>query len=110
MVESVRKAAYDAKDMRKRALPCIVEEIAPYYFKRITTLRIIVIMTVERVDVPLVHGFEAVFIPGGLRECAISPLVNAALYLITSGAGLASNLKTLGYVIKPYRREYEGHG
>jgi hypothetical protein len=44
MFEGVRKPTYDARDKRKRALPCIAEEFAPYYLKRITTLRIIVIM------------------------------------------------------------------
>jgi len=62
----------------------------------------------ECADVPLVYDFEALFIPIGVGACAISPLVDAALYLITVGARLAC--KTLGHVIKPYRREYEGHG
>jgi len=49
----------------------------------------------ERVDVPLVHVFEALFIPFGLRACAISPFLNAALYLITVGTGLASKTLTV---------------
>jgi hypothetical protein len=57
---------------------------------------------------PLVDAFEATFIPIGLRACAISPLLNAALYLIMVGARLAPEM--LGRVIKPYHREYEGHG
>ncbi len=83
--------------MREGVLPCIVEEIAPYHLKRITILRIIVVMKFsECLDVPLVYGFEALFIPIGVGACAISPLVDAALYLITVGARLAS--KTLGCV------------
>jgi hypothetical protein len=86
-----------------------VEEIVPYHLKRVTILRIIVIVKLsECVDVPLVYVFEAPFVPIGGGACAISPLVDATLYLITVGARLVC--KTLGHVIEPYHREYESHG
>jgi hypothetical protein len=62
----------------------------------------------EGVGVPLVYVFELLFIPIGVGACTISPLVDAALYLMTVGARLAG--KTLARVIKPYDREYESHG
>lgn len=109
MFGSVRKTAHDAREIRKGVLPCIAEEIAPDYLKWITALGIVVIMKFsKRVNVPLVRVFEALFIPIGLRAHATNPLLNAALYLITVGAGSAP--KPPARAIKPYRREDEGHG
>lgn len=82
VVEGVRNPPMTQERCGSASLPCVVEEIAPYHLKRVTILRIIVIVKFsECVDVPLVYVFEALFVPIGVGACAISPLVDAALYL-----------------------------
>lgn len=100
LVEGIRKTGYDTIEVLKQAVPGIPKEITPYYLERIPTVRIIVIMKfIEQLDVRLVHGFEALFIPIGLLAWAIAPFINAALCLMTVGSSLAS--KAIGYEPNP---------
>jgi len=109
LVEGIRKTGYDTIEMLKQAVPGIPKEITPYYLERIATVRVIMIMKfIERLDVRLVHSFEALFIPIGLLACAITPFINAALCLMTVGTSLAS--KAVRHIIKPYHRKYKRHG
>jgi hypothetical protein len=64
LVEGIRKTGYDTIEMLKQAVPGIPKEITSYYLERIATVRVIMIMKfIERLDVRLVHSFEALFIP-----------------------------------------------
>jgi hypothetical protein len=57
-----------------------------YLLQEISALWVDVIAEIgKRLDVRMINGFVALFVPTGVLPCTISPLVNAALYLITEG-------------------------
>ncbi len=66
-------------------LPCISEEVMLYLCQEVSALWIAVIAEfIKRRYVRLVNGLVPAFIPVGRFARAISPLIDAALYLITA--------------------------
>jgi len=68
-------------------VPSIFEKVALNLCKELSTLWAIVITEIsKRPDMGTVSGFVAVFVPIGNFECAIGPLGDTALYILTTGA------------------------
>jgi hypothetical protein len=72
--------------VEKENLPCTLEEVVLYLRQEISALLVQAVFTevTKRVEMRNVNGHVALFAPTGLFPCAIRPLVDAALDLMTS--------------------------
>jgi hypothetical protein len=71
---------------RRGNIPCLLEKVPLYLLQEITALlELAVIAEInERLEMRTVNSFEALFVHIGLFPCAIRPLVNAPLDLMTT--------------------------
>ena len=86
MLQVWRRACQkECHDRLRGNLPCTPEEVVLYLRQEISALLEIAVATevTKRVEMRNVSAFETFFPPIGLFPCAISPLVNAALDLMT---------------------------
>jgi hypothetical protein len=73
-------------DRQRRNRPCILEEVILYLRQEIFAFLVgaVTIEITKRAEMRKVIGFVVLFFPRGLFACASGPLVDAALYLITT--------------------------
>ena len=68
------------------SIPCFLEKVALYLLQEITALLelAVIVEITKRVEMRNVNSFVALFAQIGLFPCAIRPLVNATLDLMTT--------------------------